>query len=124
MKQYQSMEDYLERILQLQRKNGAVRSIDIATFMNYSKASISIAMKKLKAKNYIVIDDQGLIHLTKHGFAIASAILEKHEIIADALMALGVSKDTAFADACRIEHDISNETFQVLKQHYLAYKTK
>lgn len=122
MNYYESAEDYLERILMLTNQKGAVRSIDIAMDMNFSKASVSIAMKKLKEKGYIIVDSQGLIFLTTEGLKIANQILERHTIISEALMALGVTKEIALKDACKIEHVLSDETFQMIKTHLSHFK--
>ena len=117
MKILQSGEDYLETILQLQNKNGQVRSIDIAKELNYSKASVSVAMKKLKENDYILIDDTGYISLSSKGYEIANNINERHKLLTDALIALGVNKEQAEIDACKVEHNISNETFEAIKKH-------
>lgn len=118
----ESAEDYLERILMLSKKNGSVRSIDIAQDMNFSKPSVSVAMKKLREKKYIEVDKNGFITLTPEGYKIASEILERHEILTSMLLALGVSEKNAYVDACRIEHDLSYESFQAIKNHYLKIK--
>lgn len=118
-KRHESIEDYLETILELSKVNPIVRSIDIAQAMNYSKPSISIAMKKLKERHYIIIDDNGYITLTEMGLTVAKSVLEKHEIISSVLLKLGVNEDIAYKDACRIEHDLSDETFQKIKEFYL-----
>ena len=117
MKILQSGEDYLETILQLQNKNGQVRSIDIAKELNYSKASVSVAMKKLKENDYILIDDNGYISLSSKGYEIANNISERHKLLTDALIALGVNKEQAEIDACKVEHNISKETFEAIKKH-------
>ena len=117
MKILQSGEDYLETILQLQNKNGHVSSIDIAKELEYSKSSVSIAMKKLKENNYIIIEDNGYIYLTSKGYEIANNISERHEILTEALIALCVDKEQAEIDACKVEHNISNETFDAIKKH-------
>ena len=116
---FESSEDYLERILMLQNSLGKVRSIDIATDMNYSKPSVSVAMKKLKENDYISVDDFGYITLTPKGYEISSNIYERHQIITKFLIKIGVSKAQALEDACKIEHDLSNETFEALKKHLL-----
>jgi len=115
----ESMEDYLETILILKKKNGKVRSIDIVGELGYTKASVSIAMKGLREKNLITMDEVGYITLTKDGIKIAEKILERHTLLSDWLIRLGVSEDVAREDACRIEHDISEETFDILKRHCL-----
>lgn len=114
---YESAEDYLERILQLQERQEKVISLDIANSMNYSKASVSRAMKNLRENGYITIDAQGVITLTSKGHAIASKIYERHKIISGVLMRLGVSEENALKDACKIEHDLSEETFEAIKKH-------
>ena len=116
---HESIEDYLETILELSKVKPVVRSIDIAQAMNYSKPSISIAMKKLKEKQFINIDDNGYITLTELGLKVAESVLERHEIISSVLIQLGVNKETSYEDACRIEHDLSDETFQKIKEFYL-----
>lgn len=122
MKKSRSYEDYLERILMLSKNLEHVRAIDIANSMGYSKPSVSIALKKLKANNLISVSDTtGYITLTESGNEIASSVLEKHEVITTCLVALGVSYDVALEDACNIEHDLSDEAFIKLKEYY--YKT-
>ena len=118
MKNFESSEDYLERILMLKNKNGKVRSIDIVDDMNFSRASVSVAMKKFKENNYIVFDEDGYIDLTNDGYKIASSIYERHMLIANLLMEIGVSSNQAFDDACKIEHNLSQESFLALKSHY------
>ncbi len=119
-KSAESMEDYLETILILQNQNGYVRSIDIANELNYTKASVSVAMKSLREKAYITMAETGSISLTEKGLAEAEKVLERHNLLSDWLIRLGVSEDVAREDACRIEHDISEETFQVLKTRFLT----
>ena len=118
---YESSEDYLEAILMLQEKNGQVRSIDIANELNFSKPSVSIAMKKLRENGFVEMDGNSLITLTPAGMEIASRIYERHRILTDLLIRLGVSESTARADACRIEHDLSDETWQKIKDHAKAH---
>lgn len=121
MKLQESREDYLERILMLEIKLGQVKSIDIASDMNFSKASVSIAMKKLKDSNYITIDDKGYIHLTETGLEIAKNIYDRHLTLTKALMLLGVKEEIAKIDACKIEHDLSQETYTCIKNHIENY---
>ena len=118
MKIQKSAENYLETILMLQQANGFVRSIDVANELNFSKPSVSVAMKRLRESGHITVDDDGHIFLTEAGNAIASAIYERHCVIAELLMGLGVSEATAFEDACKIEHEISEETFTKIREHY------
>ena len=124
MKIYKSSEDYLERILVLKKQNGKVISIDIANSMNFSKPSISRAMKNLKANNYITINANGEIDLTEKGLNIANRIYERHVILSSYFMRLGVSEEIAKEDACKIEHDLSEETFEAIKNHIKQEKSK
>ena len=113
----ESGEMYLETILILSRKSNAVRSIDISEYMGYSKPSVSRAMGLLKADGYISVDGGGYITLTDSGRKIAEKIYERHNVLAEALKMLGVSETAAVADACKIEHDISDESFEAIKRH-------
>lgn len=115
----ESMEDYLETILLLQQRNGKVRSIDIASELEFTKASVSVAMKSLREKSFITMAETGYITLTETGLERAQKVLERHNLISNWLMRLGVSKEIAIQDACKIEHDISEETFEILKSHCL-----
>lgn len=112
----ESLEDYLETILFLQKKIGQVRSIDIANEMNFSKASVSVAMKNLREKKYITMADTGYITLTDSGRQLAESVLERHTLFSNWLMRLGVNKETALEDACKIEHDLSEESFEAIKK--------
>lgn len=112
----ESMEDYLETILLLQKRQGNVRSIDIANELNFTKASVSVAMKSLREKALIEVADTGYITLTEAGLSRAENVLDRHNTIAECLIRLGVSREVAYEDACRIEHDISEETFTALKK--------
>lgn len=111
----ESLEDYLETILLLQKRLGQVRSVDIANEMNFSKPSVSIAMKNLREKAYISMSENGFITLTESGRTRAENVLERHTILSDWLISLGVSRQTALEDACRVEHDLSEESFQAIK---------
>jgi Mn-dependent DtxR family transcriptional regulator len=108
---------YLETILVLSRRKPEVRSIDIAHELDYKKSSVSVAMKNLRKNGYIEMDNDGHITLTKKGREIAETIYERHILIADWLIRMGVDKDIAAADACRIEHVISPESFEAMKKH-------
>lgn len=121
MELHESAENYLETILMLKNKNGAVRSIDIASEMSFSKASVSVAMKSFKQNGYITVDENGYIELTPGGLAVAEKVYERHEIIAKALIAIGVSDEVAYEDSCKIEHDISNESFDLLKKYLIKH---
>ncbi len=119
MKIYESAEDYLEAILILRERRGTVRSIDIANELNYTKPSVSIAMKKLRESGYIEMDKEGLITLLPAGEQISQRIYERHRLLTEFFVRLGVSPDVAVADACKVEHDLSDETFQKIKEHAL-----
>ena len=119
---YESAEDYLERILILQERNKEVRSIDIAHDMGFSKPSISIAMKKLKEAGLINIDKNGFITLTKEGHIIADKVYERHCVLTKVLTSIGVSEEQAEKDACKVEHVISEETFDAIKEHIEKHK--
>ena len=116
MKIYESSEDYLECILMLSHRLPAVRSIDIVHETGYAKPSISVAMKKLRENGYISVDEDQHIFLTESGKEIAERVYERHRILTETLIAIGVSRETAESDACRIEHDISDETFEKIKE--------
>ncbi len=117
---HESAENYLETILLLQRRNGSVRSIDIATELDFSKPSVSVAMRNLREDGYIQVDEHGLITLLPSGREIAERIMERHCILTGLLVSLGVSEKTAEEDACRIEHVISSEAFEAIKKYYKA----
>lgn len=113
----ESSENYLETILILSRKLPVVRSVDIANELGFKKSSVSIAMKNLREKNHITVTDAGFIYLTDAGRQIAEMIYERHELLTACLTELGVDPDTAAADACRIEHVISAESFAAIKAY-------
>ena len=115
MKLYASGEDYLEAVLVLQRKQGMVRSVDLARHMGFSKPSISHAVGVLKNGGFLTVDDDGFLHLTVIGREIAEKIYERHQFFTEQLVAVGVDRETAERDACRIEHVISEEAFEKLK---------
>ncbi len=110
-----SAEDYLETILVLQQRMGDVRSIDIVNELNYSKPSVSIAMKKLRENGYIDVDGNGFITLKEKGYEIANNIYTRHRVLTEFLVSIGVSEDVAAADACKIEHQLSDESFEKIK---------
>lgn len=119
MKIQESAEDYLEAILYLSERSEHVRSIDVVHHLGLSKPSVSVYLKNLRVNGYINMDDKGYLNLTESGMNIAVKIYERHKILSQIFISLGVSEDTAYKDACRIEHDLSDETFQALKNHYL-----
>ena len=114
---HESAEDYLESILVLQQRRGQVRSIDIVNDLGYSKPSVSIAMKKLRQENHITVTDAGFIYLTDSGKEIANMIYERHEFISKWLIELGVPEEIATDDACQMEHVISRESFNAIKEY-------
>ena len=121
-KSEESVQDYLETILILSKQNPVVRSIDIANELSYSKPSVSVAMKNLRAREYITVSEEGHIELTEEGKILAETVYERHTLIHDWLVALGVPSEIATEDACKIEHDISTESFEAIKKHILIYK--
>ncbi len=120
----ESGENYLEAILMLIKIQKDVHAIDVATHLGYSKPSVSIALKKLCNDGYIIIDNNSHIHFTEEGEAIANKIYERHVILTEAFKRLGVSAKTAEEDACKIEHDLSDETFEAIKKHFNKYDLK
>ena len=124
MKIQESAENYLETILMLSQKQGNVRSIDIVNELEFSKPSVSVAMKNLRENGYIFVNDEGYITLTDAGKSIAETMYERHTLLSQWLMYLGVSEETAMEDACRMEHVISAETFQMIKKHVDEYHEK
>ena len=122
MKLYESAEDYLETILILTQRNGVVHAVDIARELGFTKASVSVAMHKLEDSGYIAIKTNGEIILTEDGYKIATSVYERHVILTDMLVSIGVSKEQAEIDACKVEHDISKETFEAIKAIYLKRK--
>ena len=117
MKILESAENYLETILMLSQKNNYVRSIDIANELSYSKPSVSVAMKKLRESEMITVDENGHIALTEKGFSIANTMYERHSLLSNWLIQLGVPEEIALEDACRIEHVISEESFSRIRAH-------
>ena len=114
---YESAENYLETILTLRQTQGVVRSVDIAHYLHFSKPSVSIAMKKLRESGYIEMDRDGFISLLPAGEEIANRIYERHRLLTEFFVRLGVSPEIAAEDACKVEHDLSEETFQKIKEH-------
>ena len=113
----ESAEMYLETILILSRREGKVRAVDISRHLNYSKPSVSRAVGLLREEGLISVDKEGAITLMPEGLCIAEQIYERHQVLSNFLIRLGVSEETALEDACRIEHVISSESFDALKQH-------
>ena len=113
----ESAENYLETILMLSKKLPVVRSVDIANEMGFKKSSVSIAMKNLRENNHIIVSDAGFITLTASGREIAEMIFERHELISSWLINIGVARDIALEDACKMEHVISQESFEAIKKY-------
>ena len=122
MRIHESAEDYLEAILMLRERTGAVRAVDIAEELSFSKASVSIAMKKLRENGYVRLDEEGFLVLTPAGEAIASRIYSRHKALTDFFVSLGVGEETAVKDACKVEHDLSQETFEKLLAHARGFQ--
>lgn len=118
----ESAENYLETILMLNKKLPVVRSVDVANELGYKKPSVSIAMKNLREKGHITVTDQGYIYLSESGKQIAESVYERHECLSQFFEIIGVSKNIADEDACRIEHIISAETFDAIKKHINSLK--
>ena len=115
---YESAEDYLEAILRIQEKKGVAHSVDIAELKHYSKASVSVAMKKLRENGYISMDKNGELHLLPPGLEIAERIYERHQFLTRLLVSIGVDEETAEEVACKLEHDLSNVSFEKLKEAF------
>ena len=123
-KSEESVEDYLETILILSGRLPMVRSIDIANEMNFSKPSVSVAMKNLRNRGYVTVSEEGYVFLTDSGRRLAEAVYERHNILSDWLIGLGVEPATAVADACKMEHDISPDSFEAIKRCILSLKER
>ncbi len=115
----ESAENYLETILVLSKQLPVVRAVDISNELGFKKSSVSIAMKNLREKNHITVTDAGFIYLTDSGKEIADMIYERHQLLSSWLMKLGVDEEIALEDACKIEHVISKESFEVIKKHVI-----
>jgi len=117
MKILKASEDYLEAMLMMQEKHGYIRSIDVAEDLGVTKASVSYATKRLRENGYIVMDEHGLITLTEPGMKIAKHMYERHKLLTEFFMTIGVDEETAREDACKIEHDLSDKTFDAICRH-------
>ncbi len=124
MKIQESAENYLETLLILKKRLGDVRSIDIVNELNFAKPSVSVAMKNLRENGYVEMDGNGYLSLTDKGRVIAETMYERHTLLSDWLITLGVNEKTAVEDACRIEHVISAESFAAIKRHAQQHKAK
>ena len=114
----EAVENYLEAILVLKRKQPDVHAIDICNYINYSRPTVSVALKQMKDKGFILVNGENHISLTDEGLEVAERVYERHTILSKMLVSIGVSEATALEDACKIEHDLSDETFQCIKKHF------
>ena len=121
MKIQESAENYLETIYILHKKTGSVRSIDVVNHLGFSKPSVSNAMKQFRENGYVTVDDGGFITLTELGLEVAEKMYKRHELLTKVLISLGVSEDTAKEDACRVEHYLSDESFEAIEKHVAQY---
>ena len=117
MRILESSEDYLEAMLMMKERRGYIRSIDIAAELGVTKPSVSYDTKRLRENGYITMDKEGLITLTESGMAIASRVYERHKTLTAFFTSLGVNPETAMEDACKVEHDLSEETYEAMKRH-------
>ena len=117
MKIQKASEDYLEAMLMMKEQRGYIRSVDVAEHLGVTKPSVTYATKRLRENGYIEMDRDGLITLTDRGMAIAAKMLDRHHTLTQFLVALGVDQETAEADACKIEHDISQQTYEAICEH-------
>lgn len=123
-KRQESLEDYLESMLMLEESKGFIRSVDVSRLLGVTKPSVSYATRKLRENGFITMDNDGLINLTDSGYEIARKVYAKHKTLSDFFEKIGVDREIAQEDACRIEHDISNETFDALCKHLLEMDSK
>ena len=119
---HKSAEDYLEAMLMLKEQRGYVRSIDVAEMLGVTKPSVSYATKRLRENGYISLDPAGMIQLTEPGLEIAERVYERHRLLTELFIGLGVSPETAREDACKVEHDLSAETFDAIRRHAQEYR--
>ena len=113
----EAIENYLETIYILSHQQNEVHAIDICTYLSYSRPTVSIVLRQMRENGLVTVNEDNHIHLTEEGLAIASRIYERHTVLSELLMSLGVRQETALRDACKIEHDLSDETFEVIKRH-------
>ena len=113
----EAIENYLETIYILSQRQNEVHAIDICTYLSYSRPTVSIVLRQMRENGLVTVNEDNHIHLTEEGLAIASRIYERHTVLSELLMSLGVRQETALRDACKIEHDLSDETFEAIKRH-------
>ena len=117
----EAIENYLETIYILSKQQSEVHAIDICSYLSYSRPTVSIVLRQMREHGLVTVNEENHIFLTEEGFAIASQMYERHELLTNMLVAMGVSRETALHDACKIEHDLSEETFDAIKRHMEAY---
>ncbi|MBQ7786332.1 MAG: ArsR family transcriptional regulator [Clostridia bacterium] len=120
----EAIENYLETIYILSQQQNEVHAIDICSYLSYSRPTVSIVLRQMREHGLVTVNEDNHIYLTEEGQKIATHIYERHEILTKMLMALGVSRETALHDACKIEHDLSDETFEAIKQHLKQYENR
>ncbi len=119
----EAIENYLETIYILSLQQNEVHAVDVCAYLSYSRPTVSIVLRQMRENGLVTVDDLNHIHLTEEGQRIASAIYERHTLISELLVSLGVSRETAVRDACKIEHDLSEETFEALKRHAANHRS-
>ena len=120
----EAIENYLETIYILSKQQREVHAIDICSYLSYSRPTVSIVLRQMREHGLVTVNEENHIYLTEEGLAIASHMYERHELLTSLLVALGVSRETAMRDACKIEHDLSEETFDAIKRHMENYAEK
>lgn len=120
----EAIENYLETIYILSQQQNEVHAIDICSYLSYSRPTVSIVLRQMREHGLVTVNEDNHIYLTEEGLRVATHIYERHEVLTRLLMALGVSRETALHDACKIEHDLSDETFEALKRHAETYASK
>ena len=117
----EAIQNYLETIYILSLKQNEVHAVDICNHLSYSRPTVSIVLRQMRENGLVTVDDLNHIHLTEEGMQIATSLYERHTVISELFISLGVSRETALEDACKIEHDLSDETFAALKRHLVQY---
>ena len=120
----EAIQNYLETIHILSLKHNEVHAVDICNHLSYSRPTVSIVLRQMRESGLVTVDDLNHIHLTEEGLRIAETLYERHNVISEIFMRLGVSRETAIEDACKIEHDLSEETFAALKAHLMQYRAQ
>ena len=120
----EAIENYLETIYILSRQQSEIHAIDICTYLSYSRPTVSVVLRQMRENGLVTVNEDNHIFLTDEGLRIASRVFERHELLTSMLMMLGVSRETALHDACKIEHDLSDETFEAIKMHLQKHNVK